>query len=271
MNTPPAPQFILPNTSFPLNNAFLPNTQLLLNQLGGLSGLNILGLQQQLCALPQQQQPTVPNLSAISVDITSQAKRKVEHAELCDNPAQSKSQRASSEELPVSSTADVDLVQKLMKEREDLSKALKASNEEVLRLREVVAQIVDGDQRTKSEDDTDDSGQAQRRYWNEDEHQRFLEGLEKYGPKSVKAIAEFVGTRTATQVRTHAQKYYQKLARMRKTDSKASGDELSGANTEELELELEQGSEGDKKEKRSESPEGPPPPARKTKDKDTRP
>ena len=49
------------------------------------------------------------------------------------------------------------------------------------------------------------------RYWTEDEHQRFLDALQSVGPKDVKAIASFVGSRSATQVRTHAQKYFLKL------------------------------------------------------------
>jgi SHAQKYF class myb-like DNA-binding protein len=54
-----------------------------------------------------------------------------------------------------------------------------------------------------------------RRYWTEEEHQRFLDALQSVGPKDVKAIASFVGSRSATQVRTHAQKYFLKLVRNR--------------------------------------------------------
>jgi len=35
----------------------------------------------------------------------------------------------------------------------------------------------------------------------------------RFGPKDVKAIANHVGTRSATQVRTHAQKYFIRLVR----------------------------------------------------------
>jgi len=52
---------------------------------------------------------------------------------------------------------------------------------------------------------------AQGRYWSPEEHQRFLEGLNRYGPKDVKSISQHVGTRNATQVRTHAQKYFLRL------------------------------------------------------------
>ena len=52
---------------------------------------------------------------------------------------------------------------------------------------------------------------SQSRYWTEEEHQRFLEAIKSYGHKDVKAIASIVGTRSATQVRTHAQKYFMKL------------------------------------------------------------
>jgi SHAQKYF class myb-like DNA-binding protein len=56
----------------------------------------------------------------------------------------------------------------------------------------------------------------QSRYWTPEEHQRFLEALNKYGHKDVKAISMHVNTRNATQVRTHAQKYFLRLERERR-------------------------------------------------------
>jgi SHAQKYF class myb-like DNA-binding protein len=52
---------------------------------------------------------------------------------------------------------------------------------------------------------------TQPRYWTSDEHKLFLEALEKYGPNQHIAIAKHVGTRTPTQARSHAQKYFLKL------------------------------------------------------------
>mgnify|MGYP003476702583 CR=1 FL=1 len=46
----------------------------------------------------------------------------------------------------------------------------------------------------------------------EHEHAVFLEGLQKHG-KQWKTIAGMIGTRTVVQVRTHAQKYFQKMDR----------------------------------------------------------
>lgn len=48
--------------------------------------------------------------------------------------------------------------------------------------------------------------------WTDIEHTVFLEGLEKHG-KQWKTIAGMIGTRTVVQVRTHAQKYFQKMER----------------------------------------------------------
>lgn len=48
--------------------------------------------------------------------------------------------------------------------------------------------------------------------WSDEEHEVFLQGLEKYG-KQWKTIAQMIGTRTVVQVRTHAQKYFQKMER----------------------------------------------------------
>ena len=43
--------------------------------------------------------------------------------------------------------------------------------------------------------------------WTDDEHRRFLEGLKMYG-KDWRMIEEHIGTRTCSQIRSHAQKYF---------------------------------------------------------------
>jgi SHAQKYF class myb-like DNA-binding protein len=50
--------------------------------------------------------------------------------------------------------------------------------------------------------------------WTSEEHDFFLEGLRNYG-KEWKKIAELIQTRTVVQIRTHAQKYFQKVAKAR--------------------------------------------------------
>lgn len=49
--------------------------------------------------------------------------------------------------------------------------------------------------------------------WTVAEHEKFLEGLKLYPRGPWKALAEFIGSRSARQVQTHAQKYQQKIAR----------------------------------------------------------
>lgn len=46
--------------------------------------------------------------------------------------------------------------------------------------------------------------------WSQEEHERFLKGFELYGHKWRK-VRDVVGTRTVTQVRTHAQKFFVKM------------------------------------------------------------
>lgn len=46
--------------------------------------------------------------------------------------------------------------------------------------------------------------------WTEAEHNRFIEGLRLYG-KDWRLIEEHIGTRTCSQIRSHAQKYYLRL------------------------------------------------------------
>jgi len=55
---------------------------------------------------------------------------------------------------------------------------------------------------------SDDDGAKQPRYWTPEEHRLFMEAVQRYGWKDVKSIAQAVGTRTPTQVRTHAQKLF---------------------------------------------------------------
>lgn len=50
--------------------------------------------------------------------------------------------------------------------------------------------------------------------WTSDEHRLFLQGLEQHG-KGWKKIASLIKSRTVVQIRTHAQKYFQKLAKAR--------------------------------------------------------
>ena len=69
----------------------------------------------------------------------------------------------------------------------------------------------------------------QSRYWTQQEHQRFLEAIQKFGRKDVKAIASYVGSRNPTQVRTHAQKYY---AKMERETRKSKDDVLDAGNNQ---------------------------------------
>uniref|UniRef100_K3WNB6 Uncharacterized protein n=1 Tax=Globisporangium ultimum (strain ATCC 200006 / CBS 805.95 / DAOM BR144) TaxID=431595 RepID=K3WNB6_GLOUD len=52
-----------------------------------------------------------------------------------------------------------------------------------------------------------------RRVWSEEEHDKFLLGIKLFPKGPWRMIAAQVGTRTPRQVQTHAQKYYEKVAR----------------------------------------------------------
>lgn len=66
------------------------------------------------------------------------------------------------------------------------------------------------------------SGEEKVGRWTEEEHEVFLQGLHLHG-KQWKMIATMIGTRTVVQVRTHAQKYFQKMERKnRDTGANAS-------------------------------------------------
>ncbi|KAK4426995.1 protein REVEILLE 1 [Sesamum alatum] len=61
----------------------------------------------------------------------------------------------------------------------------------------------------------------QRERWTEEEHQKFLEALKLYG-RAWRHIEEYVGTKTAIQIRSHAQKYFAKVTRDSNIDAEGS-------------------------------------------------
>ncbi|KAL0920436.1 hypothetical protein M5K25_009573 [Dendrobium thyrsiflorum] len=52
----------------------------------------------------------------------------------------------------------------------------------------------------------------QRERWTEDEHKKFLEAVQLHG-RAWRCIEEHIGTKTAVQIRSHAQKFVSKMAR----------------------------------------------------------
>jgi len=60
-----------------------------------------------------------------------------------------------------------------------------------------------------------------------------LDAIQNFGHKNVKAISAYVGTRSATQVRTHAQKYFLKAARENKAREKATMIQVDSASVNE--------------------------------------
>jgi len=54
------------------------------------------------------------------------------------------------------------------------------------------------------------SGKKASGRWTKEEHERFIEGLKQFG-KNWKKVEEFVGTRNGAQIRSHAQKFFNRV------------------------------------------------------------
>jgi hypothetical protein len=68
------------------------------------------------------------------------------------------------------------------------------------------------------------------RYWTPSEHKLFITAVLQYGPKDLKSIAAFVGTRNMIQCRTHEQKCFMRLMReaQRQTELRDGGKPTDG-------------------------------------------
>ncbi|OMJ72779.1 hypothetical protein SteCoe_28697 [Stentor coeruleus] len=66
-----------------------------------------------------------------------------------------------------------------------------------------------------SENFSDTDKPTKRGHWSKEEHYRFIQGIQMYG-KNWKKIYKCVGTRSNNQIRSHAQKYFQKLDKKNK-------------------------------------------------------
>ena len=120
-----------------------------------------------------------------------------------------------------------------------------------MKLTDVGGTMDDMDDDDEGDDEMNGSETTGR--WTKQEHALFLEALAKYG-KEWKSVATMVKTRTVVQTRTHAQKYFQKLSKIKGGSGSIysgshSGDEGDGESIKRSSIK-EDGSGGKVKSKR---------------------
>ena len=72
------------------------------------------------------------------------------------------------------------------------------------------------------------SGKATNGRWTREEHELFLKALNEYG-REWKKVAKKIKTRSSAQIRSHAQKYFQKLSKEKKAGLHGGAAALHGS------------------------------------------
>jgi SHAQKYF class myb-like DNA-binding protein len=70
--------------------------------------------------------------------------------------------------------------------------------------------VKDSRKRYKRETEADRKGKKTGR-WSRTEHMRFIQAIKIYGTEDHLKLQEHIGTRTGKQIRSHQQKYFEKL------------------------------------------------------------
>ncbi len=84
------------------------------------------------------------------------------------------------------------------------------ANEEIGKLRHEINELRNS-MMLQAQEQENGKSENKRQYWTEEEHAKFLEALQIYGPKGFNKIAEKLGTRSPAQIRSHMQKHFLKL------------------------------------------------------------
>lgn len=108
-----------------------------------------------------------------------------------------------------SGTSD-SLLHSILSDHDDYKKLIEKQKKEIDELRAENEQLKLELQ--KSSYPTSDMG---ARYWTPLEHSRFLDAISIYGDRNFHHIAQYIGNKSTSQVRSHAQKYFQRISKLK--------------------------------------------------------
>ena len=157
----------------------------------------------------QQQQQTVSDVVAAAA--TADDKAAVSAAALAAGVGVEATPALTTATMADSDSVGEDVVDGADDEDEDVDVDVDATESETGRSRSSGAEA-------EAETETEAGKKARIGRWTKDEHERFLRGVALYGPVNWAKTTELIGTRTAEQVRSHAQKYFDLQRRLGKLE-----------------------------------------------------
>eukprot|EP01102_Stenamoeba_stenopodia_P022941 TRINITY_DN974_c0_g1_i2.p1 TRINITY_DN974_c0_g1~~TRINITY_DN974_c0_g1_i2.p1 ORF type:complete len:813 (-),score=207.29 TRINITY_DN974_c0_g1_i2:44-2482(-) len=158
----------------------------------------------------QQTQPTTTTTTTTTTTKKKSTKRARENAAEKEKPSKSGKKKRRKDKENKEKEKEKEKKEKEKKEKEKKEKEKDRKEKEKVR-KETEKQQKQQEKQNRIQEKQREKEEKEKarevRYWNAEEQAKFIEAINKFGTKDIKAIATYVGTRNANQIRTHLQKH----------------------------------------------------------------